>query len=88
MAQDDPGPKSDTAYSHTRPWKHAYLAFRPPFMIAKDLVPISGIRSFAIMETFVVALIFAIFERARNRSQFIENRLRDVPPHPRNRSIA
>jgi hypothetical protein len=45
-------------------------------MIAKDLVPISGIRSFAIMKTFVVALIFAIFERARNRSQFIENRLR------------
>ena len=27
------------------------------------------------MEAFVVALIFAIFERAGNRSQFIENRL-------------
>jgi hypothetical protein len=55
------------ANSHTGPWKPAGLAFSGAFHDREGFVPISGIKSFAIMRNLAVTLISAIFKEPGSR---------------------
>jgi hypothetical protein len=54
-------------YSHIGPWNPAGLALPVAFHDREGFVPISGIKSFAIMRNLAVTLISAIFKEPGSR---------------------